>query len=263
MSFDFDAALGPNYAPSAMRADSVVKLPIIVHNDLSGFTFDKCTSGADTDCYALGYRFFDAKGNVAIWSRTDLPADITSGSTSATIALRVDDAADARPVHPPARSRPPLHPVRRDDLGWAVDWAKPSAFYSRNKKVLRSDNTRWTGSASVERDEFGIAVGSGANAVNVQTVGTGDGGTLGIDLATRNLEYAGAGGVGFADRIPLGLTYGYDSRNAAADCAGTAYLGILGACGWYTNWDERLTDTSVAATRAPTRTRAARATATS
>jgi len=92
----------------------------------------------------------------------------------------------------------------------------------------------------VERDEFGITVlASVDDAVgSVRTVTTGDGGSIGINLANRNLSYAGSTGLGFTDLLPVGLDYGYQSADASA-CAG--YQGILGACGWSTNWDERFT----------------------
>lgn len=242
VTVDFEAALGPDYAPSSMVAGQTAKLPLRVTNAASGFSFNACTSSSDADCYQFGYRFFDAKGVVSTSAHPDLPATILSGTT-ASIPLTVTPPVGAG-----------SYTLRLDlvhRLGgssgtilWASDWAMPSKYFSRNKKVLSSDNTRWVGSSYVERDEFPISVGTGANGVNRQSVGTGDGGSIGIDLATHNLHYDGAGGVGFADLAPMGLAYGYDSKNGAADCAGSAYLGVLGACGWYTNWDERLTDTS-------------------
>ena len=243
VQLDFATELGPNYAPSAMVAGQTAKLPLRIKNNTSGFSFNACTAAADADCYQFGWRFFDAKGVVVsqATNHPDLPSTISSG---ATVALTLA-------VTPPTTTG--SYTLRLDlvhriggsagTLTWASDWATPSLFYSRNKKILSSDNTRWTGSSVIERDEFGIEVSNGANEINRQTVGTGDGGSLGIDLATRNLHYEGAGGVGFADLVPVGLDYGYDSRNASS-CTG--YQGVLDACGWYTNYDERLTDTSAA-----------------
>ena len=63
-----------------------------------------------------------------------------------------------------------------------------------------------------------------------------DGSRVGINLGTRNLRVEGTtGNSGFADLVDVGLSYGYDRANTT-DCSG-----ILDACGWYTNWDERFT----------------------
>ena len=243
---DFAPEYGANYAPSSMLVGPTsTKLPVKVTNNASGFSFNVCASPSDADCYKFGYRFFNSKGAVSASANQDLPSTIASGATTPITLM----------VTPPTTAG--TYTLRLDlvhRLGgsagtylWASDWAQPSKFNSRDKKVFATDNTRWTGSSVVERDEFGVTVAIGANPIGVQSVSTGDGGSLGIDLATRALHYSGAGGIGFADLIPLGLSYGYDSKNAAADCpAGppTTYVGTLGTCGWYTNWDERLTDTS-------------------
>ena len=54
---------------------------------------------------------------------------------------------------------------------YASDWALPSKYYARNKKVLTTDSTRWVGSSVVERDEFGIAVAR--HPVDVRSTGKG------------------------------------------------------------------------------------------
>ena len=238
-----------------MTAGVATTLPVILTNNQAGFTYDKCTSAADTDCYQIGYRFFDSKAKVPAGGQgtidfaANVPPALTSGTNpTPTMAL---------PVVPPAT--PGTYSLRLDlvhRLGgssgtflWASDWAKPSAFNSRDKKILSSDNTRWTGSSSVERDEFSVTVGSGASGANVKSTTTGDGGSLGIDIATRNLHYSGAGGIGFSDLAAMGLSYGYESKNATRDCpsgAPSSYVGVLDGCGWYTNWDEHFTDTSTA-----------------
>jgi hypothetical protein len=114
---------------------------------------------------------------------------------------------------------------------WASDWATPSKFYSRNKTILTSDNTRWTGSSVVERDEFSIRVQNGSGTDGpMQSVGG-----LSVNLNSGNLHYTGDTGLGFSDLISPTMTYGYDSAN------GADATGILRANGWFTNWDERFT----------------------
>ena len=57
---------------------------------------------------------------------------------------------------------------------YASDFAKPTKFYARSKKILDASNTRWTGSSAIERDEFQIAVvtGGGDNGTT-KSVDTG------------------------------------------------------------------------------------------
>jgi RHS repeat-associated protein len=235
VGIDFDGRLGPNYAPSKMVAGQAAKLPIIVRNKTgSGHVLDKCT--ADGDCWQVGYRWFDAKSNLVAGGDTsslvNLPADVAIGASSSPFAMTVS---------PPATVG--QYTLRLDLVhytggrAWASDWATPSKFYSRNKKVLTSDNTRWTGSSAIERDEFGIDVVAGAGAGHEESVATGSGGRLGIDLHSRNLDYQDDTGLGFDDRVPLDLSYGYNAADATR-CAG--YQGILDACGWYLNYDERI-----------------------
>ena len=233
VAIDFDPALGANYAPSTMVADQATVLPIRITNNTSGFDFD-------TTNWRVGYRWFDAKGNLVGTAASQALTQCvgpTAGcaSPSATIALAVTPPATV------GQYTLRLDLVRNGSIDtYASDWATPSKFYSRNKKALSADNTRWTGSSVVERDEFGIAVvAGGGDTGTVKSVGTGDGGALGVDLWSRNLSYTGAGGVGFADLIPLQVDYGYDSKHTAVDCAG-----ILDACGWWTSYDERFIEGS-------------------
>ena len=142
---------------------------------------------------------------------------------------------------------------------WSSDWASPGKYYSRDKRIQGFDSTRWTGSSVIERDEFTIAVtaGGGTAVGTLQSVATPDGGSLGINLATTNLHFEADTGLGFTDLgSPIGLTYGYDRANTG-DCLS----GILHACGWYTNWDERISARRIRAPISPTRDH--RATATS
>jgi RHS repeat-associated protein len=238
VGLDFDPRLGRAYAPSSMVANVPTKVPVIVQNKTgSDATLGHCIAG-DTDCWKVGYRWFDAKNNLVgggtSTATTDLPADVAVGAQST--------APFAVTVTPPATTG--QYTLRLDLVhyyfglyAWASDYATPSLYYSRNKKLLTSDYTRWTGTSAIERDEFSVTVVGGPGGGDTKSVDTGAGGSLGIDLFSRNLSYAGDTGLGFADRTPLSLTYGYNKSDASL-CNG--YLGVLGACGWYTNFDERI-----------------------
>lgn len=234
VGIDFDPLLGRVYAPSTMIAGRTTRLPVVVTNNGSAQDFATAT-------YKVGYRWFDAKGNVGTLpsGTVALPGCIGVGS-----GCQPSRGPFALPVTAP--TAPGLYTLRLDLVRvnsginlWASDWATPSKFFSRNKKFLTADDTRWVGSSVVERDEFPITVvaGGGTNAGERRTVTTGTGDELGIGLASRDLSYRGDTGLGFADRIGLGLRYGY-SQTDAASCAG--YQGILGACGWWTTFDERV-----------------------
>ncbi len=231
VSIDFDPALGTNYSPSAMIAGQAAVLPVKITNNGSGFDFD-------TTDWRIGYRFFDAKSVLVSSGSQALTQCVGPGtgcaSPSATIGLNVT------PPTTVGQYTLRLDLVRNGSIDtFASDWATPSKFYSRNKKVLSSDNTRWTGSSVVERDEFSIAVvQGGGDTGTVKRVETGDGGSLGVDLWSRNLSYTGQGGVGFDDMLPIELDYGYDSKYVG-DCGG-----ILDGCGWWTTFDERLIEGS-------------------
>jgi RHS repeat-associated protein len=244
VDFAFDTAtLGDNYAPSSMVTGQPVRLPINVTNNNSGFTFNRCDSDADPDCYKVGYRWFDAKGTFvtcpAPACTVDLPNndDIGSGEISVLFALEVTPPAAA------GQYTLRLDLVHR--LGGssgvflqASDWAKPTLYYSRDKESLAADNTRWVGTSYIQRADFPISVTQGAGTATglLQSVTTGDGGSLGINLASHNLHFEANTGLGFVDLGGgLGLAYGYDRANVV-DCTG-----ILLACGWYTSWDERIT----------------------
>jgi RHS repeat-associated protein len=226
VSIGFDPALGANYAPSTMVAGQATTLPIRVTNDGSGFDF---TPGP----WLVGYRWFDAKGKTVGSGAQALPACVGTGSgctaTTSTFALNVTPPATVGQY----TLRLDLKRHGTVDV-YASDYAKPSEYYSRNKKSLSAEDTRWIGDSDVERDEFGISVIAGGGDVGeVQSVGTGDGGQLDLNLSSGNLAYTGSGGVGFQDLIPMGLEWRYDSK-FANDCGG-----VLKACGWATNFDER------------------------
>jgi RHS repeat-associated protein len=226
--FDFDAAMGPTYAPSTMVKGQPARLPISVKNDGSSEAFTTAT-------HDVGYRFFDPKGNLVSSGLAELPGTINPGA-SATLTLNVTPPA-AVGIYTLR-----LDIVREDgtvDL-WASDWAKPTLYYARKKDLLTSDNTRWTGDSIVERAEFGITVtdGGGDAFGTAEAVATGDGGSLGINLASASLRYAGESGVGFADLVPVRLAYAYDSAHAGPTDS-TCTTGVIKACGWTTTYDER------------------------
>ena len=232
VGIDFDTALGPTYAPSTMVAGQATVLPVKVSNNSSGFDFAVGT-------WAVGYRWFDAKGNVVASAQQALPQCVGSGAGCAnptsTFGLNVT------PPSTVGQYTLRLDLVRDGSIdAYASDYARPSLYLSRNKKTLSGDDTRWVGTSKIERDEFSIAVvaGGGGDGDEIET-GTG---SLGIDLWSKNLSYQGSGGVGFDDVIPVELGYGYESRQVA-DCGG-----ILDACGWSTTWDERLVSDPTAGT---------------
>ena len=138
VGIDFDSRLGPNYAPTRMVVGQATKLPIVVLNKTgSGHLLDRCTT--DGDCWKVGYRWLDAKGKLVAGgdaaSTADLPANVAIGASSAPFALN---------VNPPTTIG--QYTLRLDLVhyntsggtmyGWASDWATPSMFYARNKKVL-------------------------------------------------------------------------------------------------------------------------------
>jgi RHS repeat-associated protein len=230
VSIDFDPALGANYAPSTMVAGQPTVLPLRVTNDGSGFNF----AGPD---WLIGYRWLDAKGKVVgSPSQAAMPC-VGSGTGCANPSV-----VFGLTVTPPStigQYTLRLDLVRDGSVDqYASDWATPSLYYARRKKVLSKDNSRWTGKSVVERDEFSINVTAGSTGGEVKNVTTGTGGALGINLSSKDLSYVDDTGLGFSDLIPLGLTYGHHSADATS-CS--SYQGILGACGWFTNWDERIT----------------------
>ena len=239
---DFDTtAVGVDFAPSTMVAGLTATLPVKVTNRSSGFSFYRCVAG-DTDCWKVGYRWFNSKGKQVViagftsYGTADFAANIASGDTSGTVAL---------PVNPPPRSgqftlRLDLVHVVNGGYGWASDAADPSGYYDNVKDPLsQPSSVRWVGSSKIARSEFPVSVvsGGGTGIGETKTVSLADGSTVGINVWSRNLHFAGSGGVGFTDLGGgIGLEYYYDSQNAqgtSIDCSG-----VLGACGWGTNFDE-------------------------
>ena len=232
VGFDFASELGPNYAPSAMPAGQLTNLPIVVHNT-SAVLFNHTNAG-DLWRYQVGYRWFDAKGTLVSSATQDLPADVAASADSATFALHVTAPAG---VAQDVLRLDLVHTYNGTPQLWASDWATPSKFYSRDKRSFDPANSRWVGSSAIERDEFPVAVLSGGGTAigDTKSVSLGDGSTIAVNLWSRDFVYQGSGGVAFSDLLPMAITYGYDQA-FRADCSG-----VLAACGWSTNVDERLT----------------------
>jgi RHS repeat-associated protein len=175
--------------------------------------------------------------NMSVGFSQAFPAAISAGNNSGVFPL------DVVPPTIPGQYTLRLELVHyrpaSGDKVWASDFARPSLFYSRNKRVLTSESTRWTGSSVIDRADYPInVVAGGGTAGELRDVDLGDGSSLGIDLYSQNVHFEGAGGIGFDDLTPLELAYGYDSKHVT-DCA-TTRGPTLRACGWYTSWDERL-----------------------
>jgi hypothetical protein len=194
-----------------MIAGQAVTLPIIVRNTTDAFpdtahpssqgyaaiTFN-AANGTDLWRYRVGYRWFDARGNVVGSGAQDLPADVAAGATSSTFGLAVTPPSTAGQY---TLRLDLVHAYNGASTLWSSDWASPSKYYSRDKRIAGTDSTRWTGSSVIERDEFGITVGAGGGTAtgDLRSVGLGDGSSLGINLATRNLHLEGDTGLGFDD----------------------------------------------------------------
>ena len=233
---DFPPELGTYYSPSTMLAASTTKLPVSIRNDNSGITIDKCTSGSDTDCYMAGYRWFDKDGDMVGNGFVDLPASIATNTASAVFSLTLTVPSTV------ANYSLRLDVVHR--LGapssryyYASDFAMPSKFHSRDKKFNSPESVRFTGTSAIERADFSVNVvaAGGANSGEVKTVTLGDGSMININLWSRNLRLVANTGLGFADFMSPTVTYGYDRARRSEDPAAT----VLGANGWWTNYDER------------------------
>ncbi|MEK6719843.1 MAG: RHS repeat-associated core domain-containing protein [Chloroflexota bacterium] len=236
---DFDGALGTDFAPSTMPAGQTITLPVVLKNQGSPITFNKCASGVTTNCYRVGYRWFDSTGmmvNIAGFTASgsaDLLADIASGGTSATIDLPV--------VAPPNAGqytlRTDLIRMWNNTFVFASDYADPSKYFARAKDPLAApSNVRWVGTSVVARSEFPIAVvpGGGTAVGETKSVPLPDGSELGINLWSRNLRFDGPAGMEIVDLgRRVSLEYFYDSAHRT-DCTSS----ILLSCGWATNFDE-------------------------
>lgn len=226
----FAPELGEDFVPSSMVAGQPIGIPVRLTNNGSGFTFP---ATADSDYYRLGARWIDMKGNVfSPPAFASLPTTLNSGTTTATFPITI--TPPTTPGHYTLRLDL-VHTVNSTNL-FASDWAQQSKYLARNKRPNTTpSDTRWLGSSVIERSEFPITVvtGGGTNGGATATTGLPDGSQIGIDLRSQNLHLDGAGGVAFDDLLQVGLAYQYDSRHRLL-CGG-----ILEACGWSTNFDER------------------------
>ncbi|MGD0247918.1 MAG: DNRLRE domain-containing protein, partial [Candidatus Limnocylindrales bacterium] len=238
VKINFDPALGPDYAPTKLAIGSTTTIPVQVGNTGSGYTYNRC-GGSTNDCYMVGYRWYDSRGwNVNIqgfqaWGLAELPADLPNQAWSSPINLQV--------VSPPIAGQYGLridlvHIVKTQRV-WASDWAYPSLYLARAKDDLTSTNIHVTGQSVISRNDFTVAVTAGAAAGgDPKSVSLPDGSNASIDLATGNMTLSASSGLGFSDlNGQISLSYYYDSAQA-----GTACDLILGACGWGTNFDERI-----------------------
>jgi RHS repeat-associated protein len=230
----FDPALGPDFAPSTMAAGSSMTLPINVTNiatDGSG-NWGHCTgTGATpTDCWSLGYRWYNSAGALDSSNKTPIPASVTFGGQTGLINLAVSPPTAG--VGQYTLRLDMVHTYNGTDL-WCSDWAYQSTYYARAMLSSSPSNVHWAGSSPVERDEYPMSVV--ASGGTTQSVSLPDGSTAAIDLWTKNLTYGGSTGLGFAD---LGTSIGLDWYYSAADV--NSIPGITGAAGWYTNYDERI-----------------------
>ena len=234
VKINFDPALGPDYSPSKMLAGTTVNLPIQLNNNGSGFNFNACW-GSTTDCYKVGYRWYDSRGqNFSLTSRglVDLPGDVgNQGWSSINLPVATPTASGQFGL------RLDLVHIVNGQAVWASDWAYPSLYLARAKDNLNSSNVRWTGQSVIARNDFSVALSMGATAGGYpKSVSLADGSNAAIDLLSGNLTVSASSGLGFSDLGgAIDLNYYYDSAQAASVCDL-----ILGACGWGTNFDERI-----------------------
>jgi RHS repeat-associated protein len=229
-SMTFDPGLGPDFAPSAMVANGTTMLPVIVKNN-SGLTWGTSTS-SPLDYWSLGYRWYDAKGNVAT------PAGATATQLSSNLASGSSQALNVNVLAPPAGQYTLRLDVERTVSNvtalYMSDWATPSKYFARAKVSASPTNVKWGGTSVVERNEYSINVIAGGGGES-KTVSLPDGGQIGIDLYARNLTFNGSTGLGFDDLATnVGVAYSYNSAAVGAP------VGTIGAAGWYTSWDERI-----------------------
>jgi RHS repeat-associated protein len=236
---DFAPELGPYYSPSGIVPGQAMKLPILVTNT-SGFTFNKCTSGTDADCYMAGYRWFNDDGTVDSGGVTDLPASIPSGNVAGN-----PSAPFVLTVSPPTVTGPSrtlrLDVVHRyivsggaTHYGYPSDFAYQGKYRSRDTRFKSNDSARFTGTSVIEREEFTVdplPVGSG----DLRHVRLGDGSDLAINLASRDLLFSGSS-LTVADVDPFTVSYTYSLKRTVPSSNF-----VLGSNQhWLTNLDERI-----------------------
>jgi RHS repeat-associated protein len=235
VEIEFDDDLGEFYSPSTMTKGRTTSLPLRMENTDVNTTLNSSFEGGWK--YALGYRWLDADGD---WVACPAPGGDCIQNLSQDYLPRETKAETLSVTAPSTVGQYTLvlDLVHEHSTGplWGSDWAAPSKYYARVKNVLSPESTHWTGSSAIGRAEFGVSVvaGGGTAVGDLRSVALGDGSSIGINVGTRNLHFEGSGGIAFDDLTPLALTYGYDRANVS-DC-----VTITHACGWYTNFDERV-----------------------
>jgi RHS repeat-associated protein len=223
-TMSFDPALGPDFAPSAVLADSTVNLPVSFKNT--------STLAWDTS-WSIGYRWYDSKGNALATpaqGKKPLTASVAAGDETGIIQV---------PITTPPQGQYTLRmdmvrTVNGADL-WLSDWSEPTLYMSHTKASSSSSNVHIAGKSVVEREEYPISALAPSGGGESKSASLPDGSSLSINLWSKVLGYSGTGGVGFSDLgTSIGLGYGYNSGDLAA------YTGVIGAPGWFTNYDERI-----------------------
>ena len=228
----FAPALGPDFKPSTLLAGHTTSLPLAITNT-SWFTWN--TSGADK--VSVGYRWLDANGSLLAISgfvpsgQVDLPGTTVAPNASVNVDLPV--------IAPPSATQAKLR-LDLISLGgygplYFSDSALPTLYNTPAKRAgADSGDASYVGTSVVLRAEYAVDV---TEDISVLPIGTtlAEGGSASIDGFSGTLSYA-HGDLSVADRGPdlsIGRTY---SSATTATCNG-----ILGACGWATNADERIT----------------------
>jgi RHS repeat-associated protein len=238
-SMVFDPALGPDFAPSTMVAGTTMHLPVIVTNnskDVSGnYSWLSCST-TPTDCWSLGYRWYNAAGALdTVTGKLSIPAALAYGANTGSVPMNLPVAAPAGGAGQYTLRLDMVHHYNGLDL-WASDAAFQSTYYARAKVSSSPSNVHWAGISPVEREEYPISVvKSIPSGGTTESVSMPDGSSAAVDLWTNNVTYTGSTGLGFAD---LGTNLGLNYYYSAADSA--SLPGVLGASDWYTTYDERI-----------------------
>ncbi|MBA3877544.1 MAG: hypothetical protein C0498_11555, partial [Anaerolinea sp.] len=237
-AINFDPALGFNYAPTTALVGQRLKLPVTVTNN-SSVTFNAWTPNS-VDYWAVYYRWFSLSPEtsgilwLAGWAWN--PNTIAPGATSPVFLM--DIWTPSTPGEYELRLDV-THRVNDVDL-IGSDYAKPSLYHARVKRPGATESdVRWVGSSVIQKDQFRVTVMGSDDASGVtESVSLPDGGEASINLSTRGLSVTKSAGLEIGGLLPASLTYQYRGGNRSV-CSG-----ILQACGWSTNYDERIEQAS-------------------